>query len=462
MTLQRDARAGSAAIWAALAWAIALPACGAAPPDQNAPSSGASGDAGGSSNAEDALPQSDASGVGTAVVPDASAPGEGGQVAEAGADGGATSMAMPIVLTGCPASGYAAPFTIGSQAFNLIVDTGSADLGVASATCADCADAGIAPLYSAGPSAKDEGASATSTYGVGSWKAELFSDVVSVAGTPFSATLSFGAITNEAGFFSPSGCNFGAVPFAPQGIVGFGPNALATPRATVFMSALAATGIVPDLFAFELCPLGGQMWIGDSGMTGADLSGPIVYTPMTASDYYSVALDDLQLGGSSLGFGPTDFGITAVDTGTTSLALPADVLDTLTNMIANSKGFATAFIGASGNWLEAQGPNSSCYASMMTSAELDALLPELTLSMPGENGTMLTLNLTATESYLQPSVDVSNRQSTTFYCSGLFANTGAAKRTVQTILGVAAMSAHLVVFDAANMRIGFAPQTHCL
>jgi hypothetical protein len=30
-----------------------------------------------------------------------------------------------------------------------------------------------------------------------------------------------------------------------------------------------------------------------------------------------------------------------------------------------------------------------------------------------------------------------------------------------TILGVAAMSAHLIVFDGAAMQIGFAPQTHC-
>jgi hypothetical protein len=432
---------------------MGLPACGSAAPDDDGPDP----DEGGASRGAEGLSPDGGPGDGWSAV-DASAPLEEGLLADASAEGGR----MPIALTGCPSSGYAAPFTIGSQAFNLIVDTGSGYLGVASSTCGACVGAGVVPLYSPGPSALDESTTLTSVYGVGSWDGELFSDVVTLTGTPLAATISFGAITDETSFFAPSGCNFGAVPFAPQGIAGFGPSALASPRATVFMNALAADGVVPDLFAFELCPIGGQMWIGGFSAEDAALSGPIVYTPMTASNYYSVALDDLQLGGTSLGYGPTDFGMTVVDTGTTSLVLPPAILDSLTSAIVKNANFMAAFAGTSGNWLKVEGTVATCYSSTMSRAELDASLPALTLSMPSESGAALSVKLTATESYLQPSVDVSGGQPTTLYCSGLLANTAGTAHSASTIVGVAAMSAHFVVFDVANLRIGFAPQTHCL
>jgi hypothetical protein len=348
---------------------------------------------------------------------------------------------------------------VGGQSFDLIVDTGSGDLAVASNNCPTCSSAGVTTVYTPGSSAVDQGRQVTSQYGVGSWTGELLSDNVALKTTPpLTTSMRFVAIQTQAQFFSNAGCNFGAVPFAPQGIAGFGPTTLATSRADVFMSRLVAQGLAPNLFAVELCPIGGQLWIGAIDEQAAATSDATSYTPMTQSGYYSVTLDDLQVGGKSLGFAATDFGTTIVDTGTTALALPSAVLTSMTSAITANSAFSSSFIGASGNWLAGQGNQSSCYASTRSMSDLDAMLPGISLVMPGDGGGTISVALTATESYLQPVQYAMGGASTTYYCSGLIANTA---KTASTILGVAGMGAHLVVFDAAHMKIGFAPQTHC-
>jgi cathepsin D len=360
----------------------------------------------------------------------------------------APSTVATVPLTGCPSSGYAAAFTVGGQPFNLIVDTGSADLAVASNNCPTCA--GVTPVYTPGATATDNGRQVTSQYGIGSWTGELYTDDVVLTAASLSTSMKFVAIQSQAQFFSASGCNFGEVAFAPQGIAGFGPTTLATGNTDVFMSRLVSQGLAANTFAVELCPIGGQLWIGGVDAQAAAVTGTTQYTPLTTSGYYSVTLSDVQLGGQSINVPSSAFGTTIVDTGTTALALPTAVFNSLTSSIAANAVFATSFQNASGNWL---GTNM-CYASSRSMAELDAMLPGLTLVMPDESGGTMTVALTATESYLAPGVS----QGTTYYCSGLLQN---AASTATTILGVAAMSAHLVVFDGANGRIGFAPQTHC-
>jgi hypothetical protein len=430
----------------AAAWLVA--ACGGLPP--NGGGQDAIDDSGLHDNAE--------------ASDDATGDGASGSAADStGSDGAATSDApdaasvTTIPLTGCPSLGYAASFAIGGQPFDLIVDTGSGDLAVASNACPTCGD--VTPVYTPGASAMDQGRQVTSQYGIGTWTGELFSDQVSLTAAALSTSMKFVAIQSQSQFFPPPppppstpGCEFGTVPFAPQGIAGFGPSTLATPRADVFMSRLVAQGLVPNVFAVELCPVGGQLWIGGFDTQAAATTDVPSYTPMTDSGFYSLTLNDLQLGGQSLGFGAADFGTTIVDTGTTSLALQPAMLAALTQSIAANSVFQTSFQGATGNWLT----TNNCYkaVSPLSATELDAMLPGVTLVMPGVAGGTIAIELTATESYLAPSLD----GTTTYYCSGVLANTA---KMASTILGVAAMSAHLIIFDAGAMRIGFAPQSHC-
>jgi hypothetical protein len=336
---------------------------------------------------------------------------------------------------------------VGSQTFQLTIDTGSGTLAVASSACTSCT---VSPEYTPGAGAVDDGRQVSDPYLAGSWQGEVYTDSVQL-GTSAPVTMNLVAIDSQNAFFSGAGCGLGTVPFAPEGIAGFGPSGLAVPGTDAFVTKLttqAGAGAAPGAFALEVCPQGGQLMIGGVDPTVAALTGPAVYTPMTMSSYYDVVLDDLRFGGASLGFGPSDFGPVAVDTGTSVLALPSAVFQALVSAIEGSPAFATAFGGKMG-WLG----TTTCVTSTLSPAEMDSQLPALTLAFPAGDGGMSVVTRQATQSYLPPTLS----KGSTFYCSGIFANplgTG-------TILGTSAMLGQMVIFDLAGSRVGFAPQAFC-
>src|SRR5262249_27164248 len=71
-----------------------------------------------------------------------------------------------IPLTGLDGLSYMLALTVGSQAFDTIIDTGSTTTAVASTTCSSCGR--VSPLYDPGASGSDEGRSTSSVYGDGS------------------------------------------------------------------------------------------------------------------------------------------------------------------------------------------------------------------------------------------------------------------------------------------------------
>jgi Eukaryotic aspartyl protease len=375
-------------------------------------------------------------------------------------DGGASSMAadtaegsvgesigspITVPLTGCGGPGYAASFAIGSQTFELSVDTGSSTLAVASTLCSNC---DVSPSYAPGPKATDDKEQISQTYAIGSWDADIYTDSVQLSGGPAAVTMDFGAIETQTGFFVGGGCGLGSVAYAPQGIVGFGPPDLAIMGTDSFLSKYFASGTMRRLFAAEFCPMGGQLMVGGMDAVRGAVNGPTVYTPMANSRYYGVALDDVALGGATLGFGPSDFGVAAVDTGSSVLALPSHVYQALASKLANDGAFMSAF-GGKTSWLG----TTTCVPSSMTREELDAQLPQLTLTFPKVGGGTIALARTATQSYLAPT----SSNETEYYCSGIYENPTA----TGTILGTAAMLGEMVIFDLDNLQIGFAPQTYC-
>lgn len=364
---------------------------------------------------------------------------------ESGAFDVPTGPVTTIPLTGCGGPGYAANVTIGSQTFQLTIDTGSSSIAVASSACQNC---GVSPVYMPGSSAVDNMATASDSYLKGSWQGESYTDSVQLAGTG-QVTMKLAAIDSQTDFFDNSGCALGTVPFAPQGIIGFGPPDLAVTGTDAFVSKLSRAGAAKNVFAFEFCALGGQLMIGDVDPTAAALTGPAVYTPMTSSQYFGVTLNDLRLAGASLGFGSADFGTTAVDTGTSVLALPAAVFTALTSQIENTPAFRTAF-GDETSWMG----TTTCISSPSTSADLDAHLPPLTLVFPAPDGGTSEVTLKATQSYLP--VTISN--GTAYYCSGVISNPNP---NSGTIIGTSVMLGQLAIFDLDTNEFGFAPQTFC-
>jgi hypothetical protein len=305
------------------------------------------------------------------------------------------------------------------------------------------------PLYAPGSTAVDEQQQTSDSYVIGSWKGEIYSDSVGIEGLDEKADMKLAAIDSQSAFFGDGGCAFGTVPFAPQGIVGFGPLDLATPGTDAFWTKLTKSGAVSRVFAVEFCASGGLLMIGGVDPVQAELRGPALYTPTTTSPYYSVALTDLQLSGVSLGYGASDFGTTAVDTGSSVLALPPDAFNALVSQIESQPAFATAFDQK--GWFG----TTTCLTSSLSIAQIDAQLPTLTLSFPRVGGGTLSLELKATDSYLPPTVS----GGTTYYCSGIFKGTSGTDNV--TVLGTAAMLGHLVIFDLEEGRIGFAPQGFC-
>ncbi|HEY0252422.1 MAG TPA: pepsin-like aspartyl protease, partial [Kofleriaceae bacterium] len=155
------------------------------------------------------------------------------------------TVAVPLKSIG---GGYTAQLSIGGQPFDVIADTGSSSTGVAAATCANCA---VHPLYTPPATAMDLGFPASSQYGQGSWKGEVFEDAAAMASLP-GVPLDFASITSQTGFFQ--GPLF-------QGILGLGPDGLLLPHTTSYISKLFAAGMTQEL-AFQMCPDDGTMWLG--------------------------------------------------------------------------------------------------------------------------------------------------------------------------------------------------------
>jgi hypothetical protein len=356
--------------------------------------------------------------------------------------------AVTVPLKGCGGPGYAAEFKVGSQAFQLTIDTGSGTLALASASCDNC---DVSPVYEPGSSAVDQQKSTFDNYALGGWTGEVYSDSVTLEGVDEKVKMDLAAIGTQSGFFKDGGCAFGTVPFAPQGIVGFGPAAASVTGTDAFWSKLTQGG-ESNVFAVEVCSSGGLLMVGGVDPVRGDLRGPALYTPIldsAGSLYYSVTVSDLQLGGKSLGFSASDFGATAVDTGSSVLVLLPDVFHALASKIEDIVAFSTDFDGGS-SWLG----TADCFSSSLSPAEIDSMLPALSLSFPRVGGGTFSLDLKATDSYLPPTTEPDG---STYYCSGILQGTAA----TGTVLGTSAMLGHLVIFDLADGKIGFAPQAFC-
>jgi len=358
--------------------------------------------------------------------------------------GGTTTTTVPgAILSGCASGGYSTDVTIAGTGFTVIADSGSTTLGVASSLCAQCT--GLSPRYTQGATGTNTGLTASTTYGDGStWAGPVISDLVSAAGAA-SLRMAFVAIDSQTGFFQPGGCNFTPVANTYQGILGLGGAALAEAGTDSYVDKLS-TSLTHDLFAVQLCGVGGHIWWG--GYDPTALIGAPTYTPLiAASPYYAVVLSDLRVGGSSLGFGAATFGDTLVDTGTTAILLPTAVFNALAASVGALPAFQQNFGGAA--WFS--GSTCNVPNTHLTKAQLDQALPPLTLVFPAVGGGSFSVQLPATDSYLLQQDDSLGNA---YYCPGIEAG-------ALTIVGANAMHTLITVFDHEHGAIGFARQQGC-
>ena len=132
-----------------------------------------------------------------------------------------------------------------------------------------------------------------------------------------------------------------------------------------------------------------------------------------------------------------------VDTGTSLFGLNSNAYSQLVAALS-ADATVTSTLGSS--FLSTGG----CEAVQQTKAQLDAMLPPLTLTF-GTGASAIAVVATATDSYLY----YAGGQD---WCAGIFDvgnNFGAAD------LGAAVLKSNVVVFDRANSQIGFAPKAPC-
>src|ERR1700722_19123443 len=144
---------------------------------------------------------------------------------DASPDGGeieAGPSVLAVAMSSCVPNVYTLPATIGSEQFQLSIDTGSTTLGVASNKCTSCG--GTTPVYTPDSTAVDQHKTATSQYGSGSWTGEIYQDAVGVGTSP-TTKVEFAAIDTQSSFFEPLQCDSKVA--GMQGIIGFGPAASA-------------------------------------------------------------------------------------------------------------------------------------------------------------------------------------------------------------------------------------------
>ena len=324
------------------------------------------------------------------------------------------------------------------------IDTGSTDTGVALSTCSNC---GVAPEYS--PSAGTCSGNTASSYGVGSWTANVCSGLVAVGAELPGVTIDFAGITNQTQFFISYDCSGTFGPAQSQGILGLGPldlDTIGTNSTDAFFNELVQQGVT-DTLAVLLCSLDGDLWFG--GYDAQYASGPPQYTPMSASSYWAVNLQSIGFGAQNLGGGD---GQSSVDTGTWGFYMANSAYTSLVSSVGSDNGTKAIF----GSLNQSFFTGSSCAlpASGQSATQIDSTMQPLTLTFPAADGGSFTLSLPATQSYLLPVTS----GGTTEYCFGV---ADSSQFSGQTIIGAAALRTNITVFDEAHRQVGFVPQAYC-
>ncbi len=365
--------------------------------------------------------------------------------------------ALPAIPLTAAGGVYSMQVTIGgTQEFQVSIDTGSTTLAIASSTCAEC---NVAPTYTPGPTATDEHTLTTGSYTATdsntTWTGEVYDDSVHASAGP-TVPVKLAAINTESGFYFEAG--------QLQGILGLAPAGSAFTGTNGFFDQLVASGHVADVFATELCPTGGTLWLGGYDQTFT--TAVPQYTPIPQADplatyAYPVNLASVTLAGTTVPIATAEHPDSVVDDGTAPFVVSTSAFNALAGAIQATPNFAQVFGGADGGVVitgdggtETFLSSGACVTVSQSQADLDAMFPPLTLTFGSDPA--IAVQALATESYLQPFT----YEGSTCWYSGI-EGVDPAEISSASILGTAVQASSVVIFDRAKKRIGFAPHTPC-
>jgi len=219
---------------------------------------------------------------------------------------------------------YYGPLTVGTaaQTFQVIFDTGSANLWIPAANCTNC---GFHPTFKADQSStyQADGRPFYIQYGSGPVSGYVGKDVVNIGGITATG-VNFAEITDASGL----GLAYSIGKF--DGIQGMAFQTISVDNLTpTFFEMINQGALDAPVFAFYLETTGenGELSLGQ--MDPAHYTGPVQVVPLSSETYFEVQLDDLSINGQKV----TSVNKAILDTGTSLLAGPtADVKALMTQL----------------------------------------------------------------------------------------------------------------------------------
>ncbi|XP_065187173.1 beta-secretase 2-like [Sycon ciliatum] len=353
-------------------------------------------------------------------------------------------------LNGYPGQGYAVDIALGTpgQKVRAIVDTGSSNFAIAGAP-----NVNISHYFDRlqSSSVQCEARQAKADYQFGSWQGTICQDVVQFGTTDLS-TYAFVTLIDRSSNFYIRNATW-------QGILGLAYDSLALPDKSVIpvLDNLVSNHKFENSFTMSLCgrvgtsknlSFTGSLTLGSN--VEAVKKPSLVYTKIVEENFYSILIDDMQVGGMSLGMDCKQYNKprTFVDSGTTFLSLPTDVFLAVVGRIQqhlkkSNHSFLTC-AKADKFWTG----TSRC--AVTDEAAFFALFPSVTLSLTAEEDALDYFDLTIPPHlYLQGVPCFQNPGHTCFMFSIQESAEG------PCILGTVLMEGYDVVFDRQNRRIGF-------
>jgi len=227
---------------------------------------------------------------------------------------------------------YWGSMSLGSppQPFKVIFDTGSGNLIVPSSTCTV---PGCAPHHKYDSHASSSSAAIQNEKGEGN--AEISFGTGNIAGDFFRDRLCIGdSLCNDCSFIAAdkeSTEPFQEIPF--DGIMGLGFKDLSMGQGFNIIDDLYAKGSLPGgQISFYLTD-GGDSEVTFGGYKSEYLASDIVWAPVKKESYWEISIDDITFDNVPKGLCSNGCQV-AVDTGTSMLAGPSDLVDKLSNMIS--------------------------------------------------------------------------------------------------------------------------------
>ncbi|KAG2135856.1 acid protease [Suillus clintonianus] len=264
----------------------------------------------------------------------------------------ANSAAVPITDEQNDSS-YSGIVSIGTppQSFDLILDTGSSDLWVATSSCTSCDT-----LTSCTTCSENQfTTSKSSTFQTSGTALQINYGSGSVQGATSQDTVTFGGFTiAQQELLAVTATTSGLLGGVLSGIMGLGFNTISALSTTPFWQALYNAGQLSEpLFSFYLARYidqsatstapGGTLTLG--GTNSSLYQGSIEYLSLTGTpSYWLLDVASLSVQGKSITVGSSN-SLAAIDTGTTLIAAPTTITANIWSQVSGSIALTGAYAG---------------------------------------------------------------------------------------------------------------------